>query len=101
MLPLVLAQLLIQFQQPIITEQANNNATNSLINDTIGAQLNRSTRSIPAYQDDLPHNNLGDNFMKDRFFAPDYSGKIVIVLNYSIRIFRFIDFDKLSSVDSD
>lgn len=83
----MLAQLLIQFQQPIVTEQNVNNVTNYPINDTIAAQLNatssdRVTRSIPTYEDDLLHNNA-DRLMRERLFAPDYSGK---AMQFSLHI---------------
>lgn len=56
-LPLVLAQLLIQFQKPIITEKAAdvnvtafNNSDSVQINDPF---MNRNRRSVPAYDDPL------------------------------------------------
>lgn len=42
----MLAQLLIQFQKPIITENALQNDTNPLTNDTYGIQSNRVIRSL-------------------------------------------------------
>lgn len=81
MLPLVLAQLLIQFQQPIITEQADISATNSIINDTVAIQINRTIRSISANVNDLQRNS-GENFMKDSFSTPDYYGKLFFLIKF-------------------
>lgn len=79
-LPLVLAQLLIQFQKPIDVPNptATPNATNDLINDSLAAHLNnvsrfdRAIRSISADDVPLNENGFGRN-IKERFIAPEYT----------------------------
>lgn len=53
-LPLVLAQLLIQFQKPIVSEMAVQNKTNASLNDILLHQFNTSVieRSIRAVNDE-------------------------------------------------
>lgn len=79
----MLAQLLIQFQKPIIVENSVQNITSYPINDTLTAQLNntivdRNIRSIP-YSDETIHGSFDSQVIKDRFVAPENSyGKMQI-----------------------
>lgn len=78
LLPLVLAQLLIQFQKPIDVPKPISNATNDLITDPFGAQLNnvsrfdREIRSISFDEEPINDDSIGRR-IKERFVAPDYA----------------------------
>lgn len=78
LLPLVLAQLLIQFQKPIDVPKPISNATNDLITDPFGAQLNnvsrfdREIRSISFDEEPMNDDSFGRR-IKERFVAPDYA----------------------------
>lgn len=70
----MLAQLLIQFQKPIISENAVQNATSSLKN-SLADQLNNSLidRNIRSLlEDDLMKNSVDSHLTKDLFIVPDY-----------------------------
>lgn len=89
----MLAQLLIQFQKPIITENALQNATNQLTNATFEAQLDNSTieraiRSIPSDSETTINRDVDNLVKKERFIAPDYSsnGKAVYLGNNSLSV---------------
>lgn len=74
----MLAQLLIQFQKPIITENPLQNATNQLSNDTFEAQLSNTTiermiRSIPSNNENTLNRDSENSAIKERFVAPDYT----------------------------
>lgn len=74
-MPLVLAQLLIQFQKPIDVENPLQNATSNPINDTLLDRLNNTTfernvRSI-SYGEETINGNT-DARIKERFVAPEF-----------------------------
>lgn len=75
-MPLVLAQLLIQFQKPIDVENPLQNATDTnSINDTLLDRLNNTTldrhiRSIAYGEDTLNGNN--EARIKERFVSPEF-----------------------------
>lgn len=73
----MLAQLLIQFQKPIITENPLQNATNQLTNDTFAVPLNdttinRTIRSIPSHSENTINRDFDNLVIKERFVAQDY-----------------------------
>lgn len=82
-LPMVLAQLLIQFQKPISVDNPIQNATSNPINDTLMAQLNdttinRSIRSI-SFGEETINDGFDSKLIKERFVASENSnGKIVM-----------------------
>lgn len=77
LLPLVLAQLLIQFQKPIVSDNSVQNTTISSINDTLTVQLNSSTttpiiqRNIRSvhYNEDAINNLIDFHKIEKRFVA--------------------------------
>lgn len=75
----MLAQLLIQFQKPIIVENALQNVTNQLPNDTmteIATNLTnqRAIRSVWIDDDENAINNDAEHLvMKERFIRPVYA----------------------------
>lgn len=72
---MVLAQLLIQFQKPIITENPLQNGTNQLTNDTFATQFNQSSlnrviRSIPNDENSI-NAGVAHAILKERYIAPE------------------------------
>lgn len=67
----MLAQLLIQFQKPIIIENALQNDTNLLTNDTSESAINRVIRSIPSVRDNIIEPDEENFVQKERFIAPN------------------------------
>lgn len=87
LLPLVLAQLLIHFQKPIVTNDSVQNITNSSINDMLSIQLNNATndRSIRSsfYGAEISNNDINFHYIKKRYAASEQSsnGKIAHLNN--------------------
>lgn len=75
LLPLVLAQLLIQFQKPIVVEHALAvNGSRSIINDTVPQLVNNSVhRSVRALGGTFSFEEFDNSIRSANLFAPDYS----------------------------
>lgn len=72
----MLAQLLIQFQKPIITENTALNTTNNVTNVTVATPLNnfsveRSIRSL-SLSDESINTEEESRAIKERFVASDF-----------------------------
>lgn len=90
LLPLVLAQLLIQFQKPIIIERTQNN-TNLLINETMpprSSNYNFSNhRNVRAILPNQVNEELDNQFGQFNLLAPDYSSGILHMQEFQLQIF--------------
>lgn len=73
----MLAQLLIQFQKPIVSENSVQNITNNSINDTLPNQFNssineRNVRSVP-YSEETLNEDVNFHIIHKRFVAAEHS----------------------------
>lgn len=75
----MLAQLLIQFQKPIVSENAFQNITNDSINNTLPNQFNstiiteRNIPSLPLSEDTRNDDDINSHIIRKRFVATEHS----------------------------
>lgn len=75
----MLAQLLVQFQKPIVSENAIQNITNDSINDILPNHIINSTiitepniPSLPLSEDTI-NDDINSHIIRKRFVAPEHS----------------------------